>query len=283
MAMEGATKNYKFGQKNNWRRTMWNEVIRRLKGRENREVILYLAGPQDLDRHVAVDKGVPDHNLIAIDRSHSNVDCVRDAGNSAICADALEVLRAWPKGVRVCAIVLDFCCGLLPFDQLAELVNIWFLNGGMRDAVLVVNFMRGRESDADTKIVRATAKEHCDYYKQKGRLIPDVEPLHRGWAFCFSAAVLFIEKAALLSQEQLDKEMNQRMTWMNPKFYSYSSGNLRFDSAVVDPISHYSEPIDPSTWQPCLDKVLADVYPKDVAISRKISATLAVRTRRARA
>lgn len=63
----GATRDYDVGPKNHWRRTIWNEILRRTAGQEKEKLILYLAGPQDLDRKVALQKGVPDQNLVAID------------------------------------------------------------------------------------------------------------------------------------------------------------------------------------------------------------------------
>jgi hypothetical protein len=63
----GATRDYDVGRKNHWRRTIWNEILRRTAGQEKQNVVLYLAGPQDLDRTVALQKGVPDQNLVAID------------------------------------------------------------------------------------------------------------------------------------------------------------------------------------------------------------------------
>jgi hypothetical protein len=56
----GATRDYDVGPKNHWRRTIWNEILRRTAGQEKEKLILFLAGPQDLDRNVALQKGVPD-------------------------------------------------------------------------------------------------------------------------------------------------------------------------------------------------------------------------------
>jgi hypothetical protein len=73
----GATRDYDVGPKNHWRRTIWNEILRRTAGQEKEKLILYLAGPQDLDRKVALQKGVPDQNLVAIDVVMENVLRVR--------------------------------------------------------------------------------------------------------------------------------------------------------------------------------------------------------------
>ena len=44
----GATRDYDVGPKNHWRRTIWNEILRRTAGQEKEKLILYLAGPQIL-------------------------------------------------------------------------------------------------------------------------------------------------------------------------------------------------------------------------------------------
>ncbi len=89
--MSGSSRNYKTGIKNNWRRSHWNEILRRTNGAEKRLPVIYFPGPQDLDRIVAVSKGVPTHNLIAIDLSGKNVSRVRAFDGIAIEADARHV------------------------------------------------------------------------------------------------------------------------------------------------------------------------------------------------
>lgn len=73
MAIRGSQKNYSFGSKNHWRRTIWNEVLRRTQGRERDGYVLYLAGANNLDHAVAIEKRVPEHNLVAIDIRQSNI------------------------------------------------------------------------------------------------------------------------------------------------------------------------------------------------------------------
>lgn len=46
--------NYKFGTKNNWRRTIWNEIDSRLDKNEKDLIVLGLFGEQDLDRKIAM-------------------------------------------------------------------------------------------------------------------------------------------------------------------------------------------------------------------------------------
>jgi hypothetical protein len=146
----GATRDYKKnGRKNNWRRTIWNDVLGRTGGREKRELILYLTGPQDIDRVIAVSKGVPSLNLIGVDLSTKNAKRARRAGVPAIAGDILEVLSAWPNR-PVCAVLLDFCSGLEPWHQ--DLFK-WLAFGPFRSAVVMANFQRGRDART-SKIVQ---------------------------------------------------------------------------------------------------------------------------------
>jgi len=139
----GATRDYRNGRKNNWRRTIWNDVLHRTAGREKNELILYLAGPQDNDRAIAVSKGVPDKNLIAIDETKRNVVRLRGLGHSAVCADAIDTLWSWPHNRPVCAVLLDFCAGLV--ESTAGFYDA-FQNPALNNAVVMVNFMRGRDA-----------------------------------------------------------------------------------------------------------------------------------------
>lgn len=158
MSRIGETRNYKSGQKNNWRRTIWNEVLSRTNGREKTELILYLAGPQDLDRQIAVEKGVPTQNMVAIDFSSENVDRIRQQKVPALSADIHEVLKSWPASRPVCAVLLDFCSGLT-----TEGLDVYdvFEREPLRKAVVMVNFMRGR--DAFTNAIRASLTDVEEY------------------------------------------------------------------------------------------------------------------------
>jgi hypothetical protein len=143
MSLRGSERNYRFGQKDHWRRTLWNEILRRTAGREKTEPILYLAGPQDLDRWVAESKGVPSQNLIAIDTKQSNVLSVKRLGLPAIDADAQELLVAWPHSRAVCGVVLDFCSGLEEKVMWRTLSAL--LRSPFSGATIGINFMRGRD------------------------------------------------------------------------------------------------------------------------------------------
>jgi hypothetical protein len=72
--------NYKFGTKANWRRWQWNRIVERLAVPVRDAVVVYLAGPEDLDRPVALSKGFRPDNLIAVDRDGDVVKQLRMNG-----------------------------------------------------------------------------------------------------------------------------------------------------------------------------------------------------------
>jgi hypothetical protein len=301
----GATKDYRFGQKNNWRRTVWDEVLRRTNGREKTEPILYLAGSEDLDRALAIDKGVPNQNLIAIDGNSANVARVRTGQSPAVCADIVDVLWSWPENRPVAAVLLDFCSGVT-FDVAG--VYDAFARKPLRNAVVLVNFMRGRDAWsnqmrkllADSGLLTPLWKRGTD---GEPELVHD-DTKHRGYQFLMfhaldtvmatlgkgSAGAMDTGKAECMYPE-LDANGNadpffaatvsMAFAGMRPKMFSYKSGVLTFDSAVFQSLSRYVERA-PAAWQSTVEsemRAFEDEY-REASVSRKIAATLAVRTTR---
>lgn len=224
MASDGASKDYKFGQKNNWRRAVWNDVLSRTKGREKRECILYLAGPQDLDRTVAMSKGVPGVNLVAIDRAGANVTRARKSGGVAIQGDIHDVLWNWPESRPVCAVLLDFCCGLEVSAAFA--MEAVMTRPSMRGVVMMANFMRGR--DPSTNKLRSLMASYGD----EGGSYLGVCARHRG--------LQALQLCWVNSMRRRGKPVEEwkRSVWVefigrhSPVFRSYRSGPLVMDSVV---------------------------------------------------
>lgn len=152
----GDSQDYKFGTKNHWRRTMWNAVVQKMAENRRGCPVLYLAGPDDLDREVAISKGIANQNLIAIDRSDVNVSSVRKSKCPAINADVFQVLANWPESRFVSAVVLDLCCGL-DRDDLGDTMNA-FCRVPFQNSVIAVNLMRGRDGASNN--MRAFASKH---------------------------------------------------------------------------------------------------------------------------
>lgn len=139
---DSAQKDYNVPQKRHWRRTIWNTILKHTGGREQHECILYLAGPHDDDRAIAISKGVPARNLIAIDRDAMNITNVRRQHGIGICDTLQNVLSWWPEHQKVCAVLLDLPSGL-EYDVLKCLYVLH--RDVFMDAIIMVNLMKGRD------------------------------------------------------------------------------------------------------------------------------------------
>lgn len=284
MSKSGAVKDYKYGPKNNWRRTVWNDVLRRTHGLHKHYPVLYLAGPQDLDREVAIAKGVPRENLIAIDKHRPNVDAVRASGNLAIQADAYAVLRSWPMTRPVAAVLLDFCCGFdvkaMGVDATSVLMRMPF-----RGAPVMLNLMRGRDQ---------VSNEFRKYLGMEGWFLkmllghPSVTFIGNLSRDEKSRAVSYTGLQALtISIKTLEafgvpetkwmglmsQAINGLLALMKPTYVSYHSGAVVFDSLVYNPF-HLGNLSSSEELE--IDKLSG----KCTAVSRRIAATLAIRTTR---
>lgn len=308
---KSSIRNYRFGQKNNWRRTEWNDIVQRVRyshGRDNDLPILYLPGPSDIDRSIAIAKGVHPLNLIAIDRYLDNVDAVRSNGNLAINADVVAVIHNWPCRVHMAAVSLDLCCGLEKQVMHDVFHGLW--RGPFRNTVVAVNFQRGR--DASTNYIReaidlcqsksSVTLDHL-FTKNGARFIgPSKTNKNRALqllAFCvFSFMNIENEQVwrylARLNNGLLDTDgvrvhvFSQLIMSMSPTFISYTSDSgIVFDSVVYNNL----HPIDvvylwtgkyvhrPSSSDDD-ELVGAGAIRTDISVRRRIAATLAIRTRR---
>lgn len=179
IASSGAQMQYRFGQKNNWRRAIWNEVARRLPRESLHEcLVAYLAGSQDLDAEVATQKGFARTNLIAIERDFDVCKSLRARGVITICADFVECLRAWPMDSAPRIIFGDFCSGLNE-SIITMLIDVTYQHA---NSVFAFNFLRGR--DPASGPVRAKLEA----------LAPGCNQKHRGRQFGLLAAFRAIDK-----------------------------------------------------------------------------------------
>jgi hypothetical protein len=167
--MSGAAKDYKFGTKGNWRRTVHNQITDRLYCHPRDAVALYLAGAQDLDRQEFLRRGFKPDNLIAIERDASATDELRCAGTLTIRGEFQSIVGAW-RSQRVSVVFGDFCCGIEPW--LPDLLRSMILNPSFDGAVIVFNFLRGR--DGRSNAIRSK-------YNEK----------HRGAAACLLYSDIF--------------------------------------------------------------------------------------------
>lgn len=163
---------YKFGRKNNWRRWKWNQIVNKLKdiGKNPRDaIILYLCGPSDIDREIAISKGISNENLIAVDFNESNISTIRKNNKLGIYGDLNSILRNWTPTYLVDVIDADFCCGL----NKATIVFGWLLNFTMALApysVISINLLRGRDKEF-SKLREAYIGDNdfCPYGKDRAK------------------------------------------------------------------------------------------------------------------
>lgn len=236
--------NYKFGRKNNWRRTVWNEICRRTKNKKNAR-ILYLAGEQDLDREVAKQKGFDVRNMIAIEMDSSRAQKLRTKGVTTICADLLDVLYCWPPKHKVDVVVADFCFG---FEMKCIDLYDSLYNPALNQAACVVNFQRGRDKSSNQ------FREYLGQPAAQGvEVIDGLTMKHRAWQFLLYHAIetaeVFLRGPDRVYRREKDKtttmvthDIKSDMEFaklvgsaiqnMNPEFYSYRSGRIFMDSAV---------------------------------------------------
>lgn len=287
----GATKDYNFGQKNNWRRTVWNEVLRRARPRVEHHPVLYLAGPQDSDRSIAASKGVPHWNLIGIDRNSGNVERLKSQRRLSIHADALEVLKAWPHTRPVAAVFLDFCSGLEK-----AILEKSFSDALSRDvfegSAVVFNFQRGR--DSSTNSFREVFVHHRGlpgdlpkgYFldlvsrSQHVRHLSELTQASTNRALQWVSFDLIVKSAVIAETTGMDGRefLSPLLAFMRPSFASYKSGALTFDSVVFRPVTFSDFSKFGVSFPRDANERLVDMLGRDKALSRRINALLAVRT-----
>lgn len=163
--------NYKFGSKNNWRRTIWNRISERVEGKNKDAIVLYMPDFPDYDKPVALSKGFCHHNMIAVNRDVNVVNAVRENIGLAVNAKASEIVKAWPASRKCNVIFFDFMNGHTKEHQ-QTMFDI-STNPAFEDAVVAFNVMRGR--DGETNFVRSM-------FQAVGKISPECVPgeKHRG-------------------------------------------------------------------------------------------------------
>jgi len=254
-------KDYKFGRKNQWRRTLWNQIRARVQVSPAEAVVVYLAGPDNLDRTEAMRRGFKPNNLIAVDRDERIVRTLRHSGQLSIAADFCEVLLAWNPKREVHVVIGDFCSGL-ENNILCNLGAVASLPS-FRNTVFAFNFLRGR--DPSSNAFRAAIRDHDPTL---GR--------HRGaflWryveALMQASMADELDPAALL---ELTARVRHRV---NPRTDSYRSGVQTFDSVVWSPWA-----VGTTQEAFAAAAVFNDALVVAPSLRSKIAATLAHRTMR---
>jgi hypothetical protein len=135
--------NYKFGTKANWRRWQWNRIVERLAVPVRDAVVVYLAGPEDLDRPVALSKGFKPDNLIAVDRDGDVVKQLRMNGTLSVCATIEDVVMSFPVDRSADVVIADYCGGLS--QSRANMIYRMIHSPNFSKTVWSFNLLRGRD------------------------------------------------------------------------------------------------------------------------------------------
>lgn len=159
----GAHHNYAFGLKNQWRREVHNRIVERLSVKPSDALVLYLAGPKDLDRVEFLRRGYKEHNLIAIERDADTARNLRTGGRLVLNGALGDFVKTWRK-TPVHVVFADLCCGIEV--SVIQIVDRLIKNECFAGCVCAFNLLRGR--DGRTNHIRALFSE-CG--KHRGLLL----------------------------------------------------------------------------------------------------------------
>lgn len=167
--------NYRVGQKDNWRKWQWNRVVERLDPGSD-GYILYLPAEQDLDRKIAISKGIHPDRLVAVDMRAGVVRDIRRQKKTAVQGKLHNVIANWPQTRAIDAVIADFCSGLsadvaIHFPQsLWQTQELLHRSNNSYGSIISVNMQRGRETpigvlDGDTVPMSVVADKaaECRY------------------------------------------------------------------------------------------------------------------------
>ncbi|HUT44133.1 MAG TPA: hypothetical protein VMW42_03625 [Desulfatiglandales bacterium] len=298
---------YKFGQKNNWRKWVWNRICERLTVPKKDAVIVYLAGIEDMDRTIACQKGFNPNNMIAVDKNKKVIQSLKEKGALHIHSDLTSALIAFGNTkTKIDVLIGDFCCGLVyDIEELAVRFPADAIGDAFNDnAVIMMNFLRGRDNGGMLEIrdtIENTSEKHrgklfIEFFLRSAAMWTDGLLFHyyKHQKPTIARAVFqmnFKEKKVIHENEEpdpigyenyLSKEMGYDKLFgstidfhmyrikngLNAVFNSYKSGNMVMDSTVF----LYAKNV--LVWG--VDKTEEIEAVK--SLTRKISSTLAVRT-----
>lgn len=216
MKNDGASKDYKFGNKNNWRRWNWNRIEERISVPKKEAKILYLAGENNLDMQEASRRGFNCRNMIAIERDKALAEELRSCSVTTFNGTLREAIRNW-GGEKIDVVIGDYCCGLNSDVSAQVSDNFWL--PCFSDCVFSINLLRGRET---------LSEEMRSHISNNSK--------HRGQSFaglvCGVSHFLCTKREDFISIDApkiTDEIIRSRG---NFAYNEYRSGNLFFDSTV---------------------------------------------------
>lgn len=222
--MSGATFPYKYGDKNNWRRWMWNRIVERLPNR-HKAVCVYLAGEQNLDQGVALSKGFKPWNLIAVERDVVALETIRGGGALAVGGDFFDAVDAIAKKHRIDVVFGDLTCG---FERhMISRISNFMCHPNMNETVFAFNLLRGR--DPSTNDLRDMSADFV--------LAAAGDVKHRGAHVLIHA---YAHMGGLTGDTEIPVVLEQlrKNTLFDLSSYASDAGTQTFDSVVLrNPLS----------------------------------------------
>ncbi|MGE3596653.1 MAG: hypothetical protein AB7N70_13980 [Dehalococcoidia bacterium] len=246
---------YKFGQKNHWRRWLHNRIAERLKVPARDAVVLYLAGEKDLDRAEFLRRGYRPDNLIAVDVDGEVVAALRKRGVIAIQGKIETIARLWSR--RLDVVIADFM-GPLTTERFHAVSDAVLGNVGPTWAV---NLLRGREERGNPLIVPF---ENNDTKHRGARLVAGIP----------AAMICGDEAVSGVGPTDAGRKLNRMLIdAVKASCFSYkSTSGQYFDSVVFDSAPFYYLNVAIPTARTAL--------PEDYSARRRIAAAIAHSTRR---
>jgi hypothetical protein len=168
---------YAFSEKAKWRRRTWRKIAKNLKAvnKDPRKAkVLYLPGPEDLDRKVAIANGFRAENMICVDKCPNVIKKLRAENKVAIQGDILELGLVFRE---MDVLHADLCCGLT--SRVLGQVEL-ICNHARHNTVISVNMLNGREHDGMPKIKEMQAASFTALCEKTG-IKSDLDK-HRGAA-----------------------------------------------------------------------------------------------------
>ena len=151
--MSGSRFDYNFGAKNNWRRWAWNRISELVGAKKKDAIVVYLPSRMDKDRSVALSKGFRAENLIGVERDRTALEEARASGALVAYGDFFDAAIAIARSRKIDVVFADLCCPITP-KLIGRLMDL-MLHPNIKDAVFVLNLLRGREFGPSASIVKA--------------------------------------------------------------------------------------------------------------------------------
>lgn len=276
----GASKNYEFREKREWREWHWNfarALLRRSGVNPKMAIVMGLFGADGLDVPEADRRGFRRENLFNIEREKSAIGRSRELGINTINCDLAEVLSMWPSQMPIDYLIADLCHGFTGGAQ--RLLDAVCKTRALRaSSVICINMLRGRDSDY-TSVRDAAIRVETGWSKLR-EMCPELQSPSRA-----------IHALAVFRTRNIALALERGRRWLGAySATSYRSGSTFFDSVVfrVDGIPRMDvvgELLDEQYKQcgmPTHDDLMDAIRKNsnELGVRRKIAAALAVRTMR---